>query len=397
MLQKLVNIAIPGTAAKYFTYSLPEQLAEKLQPGQRCVVPLGKRNLFGYFLEYSRQKPPKGLRAINDILDRQSLFNGELYPFLLWLSNYYLANPADVFNSALPPQIRQIKRPSYKAGENYMDWRDNQKLPDKITDLLDSKKIISPQNIKTFDLEYPGLLNELIKNDVLKPVWINSAEINDTICIGYQLKSEIKNSEIDDELVKLQSQKSLLQKKEIIDSGITTYRFKKLLESGTLVPVYGLPDLFSYIKPRPEINTIKPNKEQKDAFDTRRETATIKVQDNLFVFIQRFIYPSFHRGGKKHVVSPGMFFFKINQLHQWDFCFFRTTSQFDQIITFRLGVIKRFQRRRRRAEDNRDVGFFSPHDSGIATLKTGGGIILFVGFVMLFIDNYQADIFEWRE
>ncbi|UCD95535.1 MAG: hypothetical protein JSU69_05655 [Candidatus Zixiibacteriota bacterium] len=51
MKQTLINIAVPGTPRRLFTYSLDSQLYSGLKAGQRLVVPLGRRKVIGYYIE----------------------------------------------------------------------------------------------------------------------------------------------------------------------------------------------------------------------------------------------------------------------------------------------------------------------------------------------------------
>ncbi len=215
MSEKLINIAIPNSTRRHFTYSLPDNFGMKLYPGQRCIVPFGKREVIGYFIEFAEKKPEAVIKPIGGVLEEYSLFNSELFNFLRWMSEYYYVNIADVLNAALPPKIRQTKK---------------------------SGKKLSWKKAESFK---PGIL------------------------LGYKLIEEylIDDNDYAAKLRKLYQDKKVVTKKEISDAGLSGYRFSKLQKEKVLSPVYGLPELFDYFNPRPLVDKLTPNKEQKEAID----------------------------------------------------------------------------------------------------------------------------------
>jgi len=225
MDKKLIKIAIPGTPRILFTYQLPDRYEIKLTPGQRLLVPLGHRRMIGFYMGPAKKEPASKLKSIIEIIDSENLFNPELSDFLQWMADYYYANPADVFNAALPPRLRKRKKPT----SVYID------------------------NI-------PG-----------------------DVCLGYRItEDKISDIESIEKLKALIPHLRLFQKSDLIAHGISNYRFKKLLDTGDIVPVYGLPDLFDYIRPRTEIGTIEPNHEQTGAID--------KIVKNLHHYAPMLLY-----------------------------------------------------------------------------------------------------------
>jgi primosomal protein N' (replication factor Y) (superfamily II helicase) len=210
MDKRLIKVAVPGTPRILFTYVLPDIQDIQLTPGRRLFVPLGKRRTIGYYMGPAEIKPDVKLKSVIDIVDQENLFEPKFFEFLNWMADYYYANPADVFNAALPPGMR-------KSGKS--------KIKNKNT-------------------------------------------ITGEICLGYKIADSATGDT--DRIAALKSHfpdGTLFQKADAVTQGISNYKFRKLLDSGDIVPIYGLPDLFDYIRPRSEIGTIKPNKEQKTAID----------------------------------------------------------------------------------------------------------------------------------
>ena len=75
---------------------------------------------------------------------------------------------------------------------------------------------------------------------------------------------------------------------------------------------------------------------------------------------------------------------------------FNAIGQFDERVLALLRVEIGFERRCRRTQDNHRIGHLGPHDSYVAGVVTGR-FFLFVGGVLLFINNDQCQIGHWGE
>ncbi len=188
MNRKLIHIAIPKTINRYFTYSVTSELAGKLKPGHRCLVPFGKKTIVGYFIKFTDEKPKFKIKPVSDILEPDSLFNKELYGFLKWMSQYYFCNIADVLSAALPPKLRGKTR-----------------VPKLDSDILDK-----------------GVL------------------------LGYSQNSEKSISELD----AIYKDKDCLTRQELLLADVSSYKFTKYKNDEYILPVYGLPRYFDYVQPR---------------------------------------------------------------------------------------------------------------------------------------------------
>jgi primosomal protein N' (replication factor Y) len=94
---------------KTFHYAIPSQFQSLCEVGKRVLVPLGKRTITGYILEFPSQRPPnitdKDIKEISDVLDETPLFGKGMLRFFRWVSDYYLAPLGQVIKTALPPGI----------------------------------------------------------------------------------------------------------------------------------------------------------------------------------------------------------------------------------------------------------------------------------------------------
>lgn len=83
---------LPINYIDYLTYSLPYTIKSPLTPGQKVLVPFGKKNIIGIFIRYT-DKPAFKTKPIIEILDK-SLITTEQVKILEHLSNYYFCSPA---------------------------------------------------------------------------------------------------------------------------------------------------------------------------------------------------------------------------------------------------------------------------------------------------------------
>ncbi len=83
------------------TYRVPSGM--ELRTGQRVLVPLGHRRALGIALEFvSSIAPGIAARDIVRVLEPEPLLSPELLALGLWIADYYLAPPGEVFGAMLP-------------------------------------------------------------------------------------------------------------------------------------------------------------------------------------------------------------------------------------------------------------------------------------------------------
>jgi len=84
-----------------FTYRIPSDLAEVIQPGMQVSVPFSRRFVSGIVIALT-DKPPAKLKSteikeIRDLLDPEPLISRELMDLLKWISDYYVCYLGEAF------------------------------------------------------------------------------------------------------------------------------------------------------------------------------------------------------------------------------------------------------------------------------------------------------------
>ena len=97
----LVEVAVMAPIPRPLTYRVPPRL--EVRAGQRVFVPLGRRRAQGIVLE-PIAKMAAGIEAkdVLDVVDPEPLLSPELLTLGLWIAEYYVAPPGEVFRGMLP-------------------------------------------------------------------------------------------------------------------------------------------------------------------------------------------------------------------------------------------------------------------------------------------------------
>ncbi|HHA0037173.1 TPA: primosomal protein N' [Yersinia enterocolitica] len=106
----VVQVALPVPLARTFDYRLDSATSCPVV-GARVSVPFGKRNAIGIVVGISETStfPLEQLKAIDTVLDGDSLFPPSLWRILCWATEYYHYPIGEVLFHALPILLRQGK------------------------------------------------------------------------------------------------------------------------------------------------------------------------------------------------------------------------------------------------------------------------------------------------
>ncbi len=98
---------------KPLDYLVPPGLRGSVGPGQRVVVPLGKRRVEGLVVELTGcpdLPPGAAAKNVSGLVDRDPILGPALISLGLWLSERYLCSPGEAFRAIIPPGIRRSPR-----------------------------------------------------------------------------------------------------------------------------------------------------------------------------------------------------------------------------------------------------------------------------------------------
>ena len=108
---------------RVFTYNVPEELEKYINLGTRVLVPFGKKNSlrFGFVLKILADDCDEclveNLKAIDSVVDENSLLDKNAFDLALWISSYYLCTYYEAFSVILPKYIKKEKKTEDFSGK----------------------------------------------------------------------------------------------------------------------------------------------------------------------------------------------------------------------------------------------------------------------------------------
>lgn len=99
-----IEVLLPLSLAKTFTYSVSEAEYNYIQKGVRVAVPLGKNKIYTALVIDLHQIPPTLYEAkeIHQILDENPIVNEFQIAHWQWIASYYMCAIGDVYRGAMP-------------------------------------------------------------------------------------------------------------------------------------------------------------------------------------------------------------------------------------------------------------------------------------------------------
>jgi primosomal protein N' (replication factor Y) len=104
---RFARVVIPSPVSEPLTYSVPDELRERIAIGMRVSIPLGRRTVIGVVLEFLEATSLSHTRSILALLDDVPVMDAGLLFLIQWIAQYYLATLGEVLSVSLPPTLRR--------------------------------------------------------------------------------------------------------------------------------------------------------------------------------------------------------------------------------------------------------------------------------------------------
>lgn len=107
-MKKFVDVILPLPLPRSFTYALPDEGAEEIQPGCRVVVPFGRKKFYTAIVCNVHYYAPAEyeVKEISAVLDASPILLPIQFKLWEWLADYYLCTQGDVYKAALPTGLK---------------------------------------------------------------------------------------------------------------------------------------------------------------------------------------------------------------------------------------------------------------------------------------------------
>lgn len=178
------DVILPLSLADSYTYIIPKELENTIQPGFRVIVPFGKNKYYTAIVLRIHQNKPQNitLKEIHSQLDSKPIVNQYQLKLWQWISFYYMAPMGDVFNAALPAQLKLESKTYVSLSPNYHEI-DVQLTPieqDVVSYLQDNKSSKQISEL-TRDLDNKNILSH-----------INALSAKKVLSVGQSIDSKYK-------------------------------------------------------------------------------------------------------------------------------------------------------------------------------------------------------------
>jgi primosomal protein N' (replication factor Y) (superfamily II helicase) len=188
------DIILPLAVRGRFTYLIPDELAGKVEPGVRVMVPFGGKNHYSGMVCNVHNIAPqtRNVKPIISVLDTLPLITGIQLQIWLWISEYYLCSEGEVMKAALPsetslsrfqPRIETLVELTKKFSDSELnEILDKLKKAPKQYDLLASYLSftgytggndiipVGKSKLLSYTRTSPAVLDALISKGILKPI-----------------------------------------------------------------------------------------------------------------------------------------------------------------------------------------------------------------------------------
>ncbi|MCZ4222292.1 replication restart helicase PriA [Pedobacter rhodius] len=103
-----IEVILPLSLAKNYTYRVPFDLNEQIEIGKRVVVQFGKHKIYTALISGITKNPPAAYEAkyILDVVDSSPSVTSTQLKFWSWMTDYYMCNEGDVMAAALPASLK---------------------------------------------------------------------------------------------------------------------------------------------------------------------------------------------------------------------------------------------------------------------------------------------------
>lgn len=91
-----------------FTYGVPDDMKEHVQPGVRVLVQFGKKKYYTAIIEAVHSRKPEGyeVKPLLALLDPRPILRYPQLKLWHWLADYYLCSPGEVYKAAVPTGLK---------------------------------------------------------------------------------------------------------------------------------------------------------------------------------------------------------------------------------------------------------------------------------------------------
>ena len=293
-MQFFVEVILPLSLAKTFTYSISEAESNYIKKGMRVAVPFGKSKIYTALVIELHQNAPALYEAkeIHQILDEKPLVTEIQIAHWQWIASYYMCAIGDVYRGAIPSALLLESETvisqkqdvfvdeSQLSDDEYLIYQALQQQSSlKVQDIIAilNKKNIFPILQKLIDKNILVLQEEMLEN--YKPKLVRYVRLNAKFdsneglgALLETLKSATKQKEIVLSYFQLSAtEKKPITVKKLTETANSTAAVVKALIDKEIFEEYYLQEDRVNFSGKSNENQLKLSVAQQTAFEAIRE------------------------------------------------------------------------------------------------------------------------------
>jgi primosomal protein N' (replication factor Y) len=105
----IARVTLEIALRREFDYTIPDELADRIEVGSRVKVPFGPRQVLGVVTALANDSPHTNLRPIAKVIGTQSLVTPKVLSLARWIADYYCCPVEVALKSVLPDAVRKEK------------------------------------------------------------------------------------------------------------------------------------------------------------------------------------------------------------------------------------------------------------------------------------------------
>ena len=298
-MQFFVEVILPLSLAKTFTYSVSETEYHYIKKGMRVAVPFGKSKIYTALVIELHQNAPTlyDTKEIHQILDEKPLVTQIQIHHWQWIASYYMCAIGDVFRGAIPSALLLESETvisqkqdihvdeSQLSDDEYLIYQALQQQSSlKVQDIISilNKKSVFPILQKLIDKNILVLQEEML--ETYKPKLVRYVRLNkefDSNSGLEQLLQTLKSATKQKEVILSYFQLSATEKKPITvkklaETSHTTSTIIKALIDKNIFEEYYLQEDRVNFKGESNEGKLKLSSPQENAFNSIKESLSNK-------------------------------------------------------------------------------------------------------------------------
>ena len=184
-MERYVDVILPLAIPRFLTYGLPDGM--EVQVGSRVIVPLGVRKFYTAITYKVHDLKPTGyaVKPVSEVLDAQPILLPGQLDFWLWLADYYLCTPGDVYKAALPAGLKLESEMVVRLNEDFVAEKPLTGNEEKVFNALEHDKCQSINKLQSASGVRSILpaVKSLLEKEALC--------VNEEMMVGYKPKVEV--------------------------------------------------------------------------------------------------------------------------------------------------------------------------------------------------------------